>query len=99
MILGMVLYRHGGWKAVESSKAFTGREVLGLSRIIDIATKRRTMAGEARIYRTVLALGGLSKDGDVRNYLSNCRQVAGRDLTDSERQALIVKGRLFALGS
>jgi hypothetical protein len=99
MILGMVLYRHGGWKAVESSKAFTGREVLALSRIIDIVTKRRTMAGEARIYRTALALGGLGKDADVRNYLSKARQVAGRDLTDSERQTLLVKGRLLALGS
>ena len=99
MILGMVLYRHGGWKAVESSKKFTGREILGLSRLLDLATKRRTLAGETRIYRTVLALGGLGKDQDVRNYLSNCRQVAGRDLTDSERQALLLKGRLFAMGS
>ena len=99
MILGMVLYRHGGWKAVESSKQFSGREILGLSRLLDLATKRRTMAGETRIYRTVLALGGLGKDQDVRNYLSNCRQVAGRDLTDSERQALLLKGRLFAMGS
>ena len=99
MILGMVLYRQGGWKAVESSKKFTGREILGLSRLLDLATKRRTLAGETRIYRTVLALGGLGKDQDVRNYLSNCRQVAGRDLTDSERQALLLKGRLFAMGS
>ena len=98
MILGMVLYRNGGWKAVEESKQFTGREVLGLSRLLDLATKRSSMAGEARIYRTVLVTGGLSKDANVTNYLSDCRRVAGRDLTDSERQALITKGRLYSMG-
>jgi hypothetical protein len=99
MILGMVLYRNGGWKAVEESKQFSGREVLGLSRLLDIATKRGSMAGEARIYRTVLVTGGLSKDANATNYLSNCRQVAGRDLTDSEKQALLIKGRLYSMGS
>lgn len=99
MFLGMVVYRHGGWKAIEESRQFTGREILGLSRLIDLATKRRTMAGEPRIYRTVLAVGGLGKDGDVNSYLAACRQIVGRSLTDSERQALLVKGRLYALGS
>jgi hypothetical protein len=99
MILGMILYRNGGWKAVESSRKFSGREILGLSRLMDHATKRRMMAGENRIYRTVLKVGGLQKDQDVNAYLAACRQIVGRTLTDSERQALIVKGRLFALGS
>ena len=98
MFLGMVLYRHGGWKSVQNSRKFSGREVLGLSRLIDLATKRRTMAGEARIYRAVLEVGGLGKDRDVNDYLSACRGVVGRSLTDAERQTFIVKGRLFALG-
>lgn len=99
MFLGMVLYRHGGWKAITDSRKFTGREILGLSRLIDLATKRRTMAGETRIYKAVLAVGGLGKDQDVNGYLANCRKVIGRQLTDSERQAFLVKGRLYALGS
>ncbi len=99
MFLGMILYRHGGWNAVQSSRKFSGREILGLSRLIDLATKRRTIAGEARIYRAVLAVGGLGKDGDVNEYLTACRQVFGRALTDSERQGLLVKGRLYASGS
>ena len=99
MILGMILYRNGGWKAVESSHKFSGREILGLSRLMDLALKRRMMAGENRIYRTVLKVGGLSKNQDVNAYLAACRQFVGRTLTDSERQALIVKGRLFSLGS
>jgi hypothetical protein len=99
MFVGMILYRHGGWAAVANSKKFSGREILGLSRLIDIATKRRLMAGESRIYRAVLSVGGLSKDGDVNRYLSECRQVLGHTPTDSERQALLVKARLFAMGS
>ncbi len=99
MFLGMIVYRHGGWKAVEESQKFSGREILGLSRLIDIATKRKTAAGEARIYRAVLATGGLGKDKDVNEYLAACRQVFGRAISDSERQALLVKGRLFAMGS
>jgi hypothetical protein len=99
MFYGMVIYRHGGWKAVEESGKFSGREILGLSRLVDLATKKRTMAGEPRIYRAVLAVGGLGKDQDVNSYLTACRQFVGRTLTDSERQALLVKGRLYALGS
>ena len=99
MLLGMVIYRNGGWKAVEKSRKFSGREILGLSRLIDLSTKRRTMAGEQRIYRTILAVGGLRQDQDVNGYLAACRQAVGRNLTDSERQALLVKGRLFAMGS
>lgn len=99
MFLGMILYRHGGWKAVEDSRKFSGREILALSRMIDLATKRRTIAGETRIYRAVLAVGGLGKDQDVNSYLAACRQIVGRTLTDSERQTLLVKGRLYALGS
>ena len=98
MLAGMILYRNGGWKSVGESKKFSGREILGLSRLVDLSTKRRTMAGEPRIYRAVLAVGGLGQDRDVNNYLAACRKVVG-SLTDSERSALLVKGRLFALGS
>jgi hypothetical protein len=99
MFEGMVLYRHGGWNAVAKSKKFSGREILGLSRLIDLATKRRMMAGESRIYRAVLQVGGLPQDGDVNGYLTACRQVLGRTPTDSERHTLLVKARLFAMGS
>lgn len=98
LLLGMILYRSGGWKAVTASRSFTGRELLALSRVLDTAQNRRRIAGESRIYGTVIATGGLAQNEHEQSYLRRCREVMGRDVTDSERLALITKGRLYALG-
>lgn len=96
MVLGMLLYKQGGWRSVEAVK-FTGREFLGLSRLLDSFEGTR-IAGESRVYRTVVAVGGMSAYGDVDGYLAACRRVIGRNLTGSEKDALVAKGRIFDLG-
>jgi hypothetical protein len=98
ILLGLLLFQKGGWRAVQASHALAGRDVLAVSRIIDLAKNRTRMAGEGRIYRVVLAVGDMQRYPDMRSYLAACRRVVGRDLTDSEKDALIDKGRLFALG-
>jgi hypothetical protein len=99
VFLGLVLHKAGGWKAVQTSGALTGREVLAVSRVLDLATRRASQAGEGRIYRTVMAVGGIGSFRNADSYLTACRQAMGRNLTDSEKAALLAKGRLFALGS
>jgi hypothetical protein len=96
---GLVLQKRGGWNALRHAGNFTGRDVLAVSRFIDLLSKRASMAGEARVYRTVIALGGTAPYGDVETYLAACRRIVGRSLTGSEAGALIEKGRLFSLGS
>jgi hypothetical protein len=98
LLLGMILYRSGGWKAVAASKALSGREILALSRLLDTAQDRRRVAGESRVYGAIVAVGGLPQDANEQAYLRQCREVMGRDISDSERMALITKGRLYALG-
>jgi hypothetical protein len=56
------------------------------------------MAGDARVYRTVIALGGTASYPDVDSYLAACREVLGRTLTNSETVQLVTKGKLFSLG-
>lgn len=98
ILLGLILFQKGGWRAVQASRKLSGRDVLAVSRIVDLARNRMRMAGEGRIYRVVLAVGDMQQYPDMRSYLAACRQVVGRDLTDSEKDALMDKGRLFALG-
>jgi hypothetical protein len=95
---GVLLHRAGGWRAVEASRGFSGRDVLAISRVLDLLHKTPTVAGEARIYRTVLAVGGAASYVDVATYLTACGRVLGREPTQSEKLALITKGRLFDLG-
>jgi hypothetical protein len=57
------------------------------------------MAGENRIYRAVLASGGINNYPNVAGYLTACRQIIGRTLTDSEKETLVDKGHLLSLGS
>jgi hypothetical protein len=57
------------------------------------------MAGENRIYRTVLAVGGMTPYPDVNSYLAVCRRIINRDLTGAEKEALVLKGKLYDLGS
>jgi hypothetical protein len=98
LISGLVLFEHGGWSAVASSRRFTGTEILAISRVVDRLTKKASMAGESRVYQTVLAVGGTASYPNVDNYLEACRRVVGRDLTESEKIQLVFKGQLYSLG-
>jgi hypothetical protein len=97
IVTGLMLFKSGGWRAVQEKKSYSGREVLAISRFLD-EIQGSTIAGETRVYRTVLAVGGVSPYGDVDSYLAACRRIYGRELTTSERDALITKGRIFDLG-
>jgi len=94
---GLILFKNGGWHAVRAANSFSGREVLGISRFLDEFQGSR-IAGEARIYRAILAVGGFSPYTDVDGYLAACRRFFGRDLTNSERDTLISKGHIYDLG-
>lgn len=98
MVLGLLLYRRGGWKAVQASAAFRGTDILALSRFLDLFNQTPKIAGEARIYRTVLAVGGVSAYANEESYLSACRRIIGREITGTEKDALMTKGRLYDLG-
>jgi len=98
LLAGLVLFERGGWSAVASSRRFTGAEILAISRATDRLTKKASMAGESRVYRTVIAVGGTAPYSNVDNYLEACRKVVGRDLTESEKIQLIFKGQLYSLG-
>lgn len=98
VLLGMILYKRGGWKAVTSANTLTGHDLLTLSYLLESSAKRVSMAGDKRVYRTVLATGGLARYGSTTEYLSVCQKAVGRRLTDSEKQALLDKGHLFSMG-
>ena len=98
MLLGMVLYRHGGWRAVQAS-SFQGREILALARLLEQNSKQASMAGKGRIYKTVLAVGGVKQYPNETAYLTACSREIGRRLTDSEKADLLMKGYLYSLGS
>jgi hypothetical protein len=98
LVLGLILFKKGGWNAVREGNSFSGREVLAISRFLDEFEGAR-MAGESRIYRTVLAAGGTAAYGDLHGFLAACRRILGRGLTATEEDALVTKGRLYDLGS
>jgi hypothetical protein len=97
ILTGLVHHRNGGWIQV-SKQGFSGKEILAISRILDLNSGLR-MAGDNRIYRTVVAVGGAAAYADVESYLTACHRVIRRDMTQAEKEALIVKGRLFDLGN
>jgi len=99
IFLGLVLYKHNGWSALVKTGSFSGRELLAVARMLDLMTKRSIKAGESRVYRTILRVGGMARFEDIESYLSACRRVVGRDLSSDEVSSLIDKGRLFDLGS
>lgn len=99
VLAGLVLHKSGGWAHVIKVGGYSGRELLAISRILDGLTGRTLIAGETRVYRTVIAVGGMGPYEDIKSYLSACRHVVGRDLSSDEQSLLIDKGRLFALGS
>lgn len=98
ILLGLLLFKSGGWNAVRAANCFSGPEVLGISRFLD-EFEGVKIAGEVRVYRTILAVGGHAPYVDNSSFLAACRRVFGRDLTSSECDALITKGRLYDLGS
>lgn len=98
LLSGMILFEGGGWKAVQKARRFTGAEILAISHTMDRLTKKASMAGDSRIYSTVIAVGGTSPYSNEQSYLDACRKVVGRDLTESEKIQLVFKGQLFGLG-
>jgi hypothetical protein len=99
VLAGLILYKGGGWRAVAASNQFTGREILAVSRFVDSFSRRGFIAGEGRLYRTILAVGGLARHRSEQRFLAACRQQIGRDLTEVEVKTLIQKGRLYDSGS
>lgn len=99
MLVGLILYKRGGWKSVIASRQFSGRELLALSRFVDGMVRRTALAGESRIYSAVIATGGLGSRHEIPRFLAACQQHMGRDLTESEVRTLIHKGHLYTFGS
>src|SRR5690606_29212850 len=56
LLTGLALYQSGGWRSVREAKTFSGHEVLAISKILDALHSVPKVAGESRIYRTVLAV-------------------------------------------
>jgi hypothetical protein len=98
VLAGLILHDMGGWEAVGKANRFSGREILVMNRLLERTEKKSSMAGDARLYRTVIALGGTASYPDVDSYLAACREVLGRTLTNSEKVQLVTKGKLFSLG-
>jgi Hint domain len=98
ILAGLILHDHGGWEAVGRANRFSGREILVMNRLLERSERKSSMAGDARIYRTVIALGGITSYPNVDKYLAACREVLGRTLTNSEKVQLVTKGKLFSLG-
>lgn len=97
VLAGLILFKSNGWKSLEG--AFTGTEILSISQTTDRLAGVTKIAGEERIYRTISEVGGMAVYRDTDSYLSACRRILGRDLTTTERDILITKGRLFDLGT
>jgi hypothetical protein len=98
VLAGLILHDVGGWDAVASARRFSGREILIIDRFQSQMTRKSSLAGDGRIYLTVIAVGGTSPYPNVNTYLTACRGVMGRTLTGSERAQLVEKGQLYSLG-
>lgn len=99
ILTGLIHYKSGGWTDLVKTGSFSGRELLSVARMLDLLTRRSVKAGDSRLYRTVIAVGGMGPYRDIESYLAACRQVVGRDLSSDEVSSLIDRGRLFNLGS
>jgi hypothetical protein len=97
VLYGLLLHKKGGWSQVKKA-GFSGIEILALSRVLDVMTKKSSMAGETRVYRTVLSVGGTAPYENDETYLAACRQVLGRVITGNEASRLLEKGRLYSSG-
>jgi hypothetical protein len=99
ILFGFLLYRRGGWKCVQAAKKLKGVDFLAMSRFIDSFQGVPKIAGESRLYRAVVAVGGYAPYEDEKSYLAACRRVLGRELMRSEQDTLLAKGRLYDLGA
>ena len=95
ILAGLVIYKQGGWQSVRCSSVFNGADMLVISRFLDIFSQRQILAGERRLYRTVVKVGGLNNYASVEHYLAACRQCLGRKITAEEAKVLIQKGQLY----
>jgi hypothetical protein len=98
ILAGMILHSIGGWEAVQKARRFTGSQILVMDRLINSSMKRASKAGESRIYRTVIAVGGVGRYANMNDYLIACSKVLGRTPNVSEKASLIEKGKLFSFG-
>jgi len=98
ILAGLILHSMGGWEAVRNANRFTGSEILVMDRLMSQTKKKASMAGEARIYRTVIAVGGTAKYQNVNEYFAACRKMMARTPTESEKAMLLEKGKLFSMG-
>ena len=98
ILLGLMLYKKGGWAKVRQASMFTGADMLALSRFLDIFSQRQALAGDRRLYRVVLAVGGCVKYGSSKRFLVACQKLLGRQLTAVETELLLQKGKLFDQG-
>lgn len=99
ILVALIRHKSGGWNAVrQASLNLSGPELMLVSRFIDRLSGVVRTAGEDRVYRTVMAVGGMAAYSDEDSYLAACRRVVGRQLTGSERDALVTKGRIYDLG-
>lgn len=96
VLIGLLLHHQNGWNALKSH-GFTGREILAVSRFVDRLAGHPDRASDTRVYRTILAVGGIRPYGDTDGYLAACRRVMGRDLSSGEIDTLVSKGKLFDL--
>lgn len=99
VLAGLILHKNDGYAGLIKSGNYSGKELLIIARMVDMLSKRSIVAGDTRLYRTVLKVGGMRPYSNIESYLSACRQVVGRDLNSDEVSILIDRGRLFALGS
>jgi hypothetical protein len=98
VLAGLILHDVGGWEAVAQAKRFRGSEILVMCRLLERTVKKSSLAGDTRIYKTVIAVGGTRSYPNVDDYLTACSEVMGRTPIVSERAQLIEKGKLFSLG-
>lgn len=100
VLYGLVLHKSGGWQMVKAAgQQFSGIDRLAISRLLDLFHQMPRTAGESRIYRTVCAVGGVAAYANEDGYLAACRKYLGRQLTGTEIDALLTKGRIFDLAS
>lgn len=98
LLVGMILYKQGGWQMVRKAQMLTGVEMLALSRLVETPTRTR-MAGMDRIYHVVATVGGLAPYRNVADYITSCQLQMGRPLTETETLSVVDLGVRYAWGT
>jgi hypothetical protein len=98
ILASLIRYKTGGWQAVRQAACLDGREMLALARILDRVIHKRSMAGEGRIYRAILATGGPSRYSNLASYIDACAKVMGHAPNQHEIMTLVSKGRIYEYG-